>query len=365
MRLLTRTYHLLRNRLRADVLFTTLVVSAVACLEVLGRFLTSDLYDAFALGALALLVLLVVVRHRQTPLSWVTGLGRLARQVGRRLSQLRFEIGLDLRGEPPVPVAFPSIIRGALVLFPLVSVLLLLTMSAWPEVLRTMLTCFWYTGYLLLLGVLWSATLFCILLAVFIPTAMIHDAAVGAHVDQRRRTRGWEFLGVMAYFVTLGAASLLLPPWVPLVACFIALLANLGTIFIPTNPHVQFIWRYHGQGQLHAVPWARWVTGEFSLVTLLIFNLVLLTYGSQIVAGAESGTEIMPITTRLGMVMNWLAPGALCALVLQTILGRLRDPARPAPPVAHITGCQLQQQCQFFEKLFAAYGWQVSFPPVS
>jgi hypothetical protein len=71
----------------------------------------------------------------------------------------------------------------------------------------------------------------------------------------------------------------------------------------------------------------------------------------------------MPITTGLGLILAWLAPGALTALVVQALLGRLRDPARPSKPVLHVAGEAVAAQRKALASFFAGKGWEVGFDP--
>ena len=52
------------------------------------------------------------------------------------------------------------------------------------------------------------------------------------------------------------------------------------TIVLPSNPDVKFLWRRRGDAEIRSIPWGRWVACEFTLITLLIINLVLMACGS-------------------------------------------------------------------------------------
>src|SRR5438270_13672180 len=105
MNLLARTTRDLRRLWSADLGFTLGVALAAAALEVLGRqtaHFGSDLHDLLALVTVILLAVFVIVRHRRSPLGWVTALAAAGRRAGAGLRRGTFEIGLDLRGPPPV-----------------------------------------------------------------------------------------------------------------------------------------------------------------------------------------------------------------------------------------------------------------------
>jgi hypothetical protein len=111
------------------------------------------------------------------------------------------------------------------------------------------------------------------------------------------------------------------------------------------------------------MPWGQWVTCEFSILTLTTIDLVLLACGSSLLGLDVGIQETMPITTGLGLVLGWLAPGALGALVLQALLGRLRDPARPSRPVLYLAGTAVERSRSLLERIFQRRGWQTRHAP--
>jgi len=244
----------------------------------------------------------------------------------------------------------------------------------------------WYTGYLGCLAVLWSLLLAATLMAMYIPVAMIHDAFVTRLDGRGRRFQGLTLVG---YFSMLLLAALLLPPWVPLVICLLALGVNLATTTIPTNPHVQFLWRYrNGDGKIRSIPWGLWVTCYASFLTVAAFDLVLMAAGSTVFGERPSfaegdplvaavgdthhlltgrrltaAAEIMPITTSLGLTLAWLAPSGLLVLMVQTVVNRTRDPARPSRPSLFLKGSLGAQAWRSFQQLVKTRGWQLRASP--
>src|SRR5439155_11803303 len=57
--------------------------------------------------------------------------------------------------------------------------------------------------------------------------------------------------------------------------------------------------------------------------------------------------------------------GILGTLTVQTLLGRLRDPARPVRPVLHVGGESVETHRAAVERAFRARGWQVRFAPAA
>jgi hypothetical protein len=76
---------------------------------------------------------------------------------------------------------------------------------------------------------------------------------------------------------------------------------------------------------------------------------------------APAGNESMPVTALLGIGLAWIGPGALGALLLQMTLGRIRDPARAAQPIARVTGLDNDERRRKIRSVFSQHGWRVQF----
>ena len=331
---LARPWHSLT---RPSNWFTPAIVGVLVCIEIMGRRSSTDLADLVHLLMLVVVGLFVHARHRERPLAWVSGCMAAYRTVLEWSQRLRIEIGFDMRGSPPLPRRLPA---AMLLLFGVLGMLFTLNVfgaAEFPAALREFGVSTCYLGYLLLLALLWSLVSVAVLFAIFIPIAILHDLCLydrtgKPHLDRRR-----EYRVVVAFFVMLFLAAVLLPLWVHLTFCGIACLVNIATLTIPANRQVQLIWRSKSGGPIWAIPWGLWVVCEFLALTLIYVNLALLTAGSEIV-GQPRANETMSITSFMGSVLLMMTPGVLGTLLLQTVLGRLRDPARPEPPVLHVQG---------------------------
>jgi hypothetical protein len=366
MELLTRTWRSLQRLLGPDALFTSGVLAVLVAIEVVGRRGSeSDVHDAVSLTVLALMAVLIVSRHRQAPLGWVAGAVGLVVRAWTYLRLRALDIGVDLRGTPPLPRAVPRRIVCWMVILVCLTATLLLFHAALPHGFRTVGVHTFYLGYLAVLVTLWVALMVCTLFAIVIPTALIHDSFVGRGGSTGSWLRRREFICVGVYYAALLVAGSYLPAWVPLVVALAALVINLLTIAVPSNPDVTFVWRHRdGHGGVRCMPWGQWVTCEFTILTLATVDLVLLACGSSLLTSDRAAQETMPITTGLGLVLGWLAPGALTALVVQALLGRLRDPARPCRPVLHLCGTPLSRSRPLLERVFQQRGWQTRHEPV-
>ncbi len=366
MELLARTFHALRRLLGPDAWFTCGVLAVLATLEIAGRRESlSDAHDLLTVLVLCLVACLVRIRHQQQPLAWVSRLQSWWRRGRDWVQERRVELGIDFRGTPPLPQTLPPTTLRALGVLLLISAVLLFLLPELPQGLR-LLVHVSYLAYVAVWVLLLTVMVLCISLALPVSWALIHDAFVSRFGRRDRNGRRWEMLVVFAWFGGLVLAARLLPPWVALAGCALVLLINLCTVLIPSNQEVTFVWRFrNGDPRIRCVPWAKYHLSEFLQYTLLPINLVLLACGSLIAGDAQSAFHDMPVMTNIGLILAWLAPSTLGLLLLQSVLGRLRDPARPCRPVVHIGGADLAARRPFLESFFRLRGWDVRFAPAA
>jgi hypothetical protein len=391
MDLLTQAWRNLQRLLAPDAVFSCGVLLVLLLLEIIGRRQAlTDVHDFIAVLLLSGIAWLAVKKHQIAPLGWVTALGGLFQRAGEYLQQhYSIDIGIDLRGVPPLPRGLPRSIITATVVAAVEVVLLLVFAHLVPLGPRWAVMQVSYLAYLGLLLLVWVSLLGTIMLAMYIPFALIHDAFVTRLGHLGRRSQRLEAATLVSYFGCLLLAALSFPPWAPLTVCLLALAINLITIAIPSNPDVQFLWRYRsGDTTVRSIPWGLWVTFYATFLTLTVLDLVLLSAGSTVLGGESairldapqavatageaiatqsgrrlSAAEVMPITTSLGLTLAWLAPCALTILMLQTILGRTRDPARPCKPVVHLSGPCPPPARKALQAYFVGQGWQVHWAP--
>jgi hypothetical protein len=363
MDLLTRTFRSLQRLLGPDAWFSYAVLAVLVMLEIAGRQQPgTDFHDLMSIMVLALLGVLVAFRHKQQPLAWV----RVLHSWGQRVLAYawpRIDLGIDFRGTPPLPRALPpTIVRILGVLFLWLGMLVPFAADL-PQGLRSVGVSVTYLGYLAVLAALWAILLLSMFFASYLTWAILHDTFLSRSSSGRKAVRV-ELLVPTLYFFGLLMLSRLLPPWVPLLICALAMTINWLTVLVPSNPDVKFIWRYRDRpSTVFSIPWPRYVLSEFSVQALGTVNLVLTACGSVLLTDPRLAFQEMPITTGLGLMLAWLAPGLLTLLVIQCVLGRLRDPARPCAPAVHISGPGLETQRSALKAFFALRGWHVRFAP--
>jgi hypothetical protein len=364
MNLLVRTARDLRRLVTADFGFTVGIALVGVALEVIGRQTAQggyDLHDLLALFTVIVMAIAIVFRHRRSPLKWVASIAAAGRRAGTWLRRSTFEIGLDLRGAPRVRRGSPPIVVWLAAVLATWAIAAALLAPVCPHGLRPAAAGVFYLGYLAILSGVWLGLMALGLLAAFLPFALIHDRCIGSFIGPGPRPRKREYAALASYFGTLAIVGTILPVAFALAWCGLILAAYLLVCWLPTRGDVRFLWRPYGTIRVRSLPWGAWVTWEFLLITLAIFALVLTALGDRI-AGTGLGPEAMPVTALLGLILAWLAPGALTALLIHITLGRWRDPARPARPLAHVAGAIAGRRIAL-RRLFYRQGWAVRFGP--
>jgi hypothetical protein len=263
-----------------------------------------------------------------------------------------------------VPVGVPRFVPVVLLGLTLLAGLLFPAIPAVPQGLRAAAIHVSYVGYLFFLTALWAGLLTAIVLASCFPAIVIHDAFVSRYEGRGRRPQRSEGILLVVYFGGLLLGASLLPPWAPLLVCAVAAAVSVASLALPYHSDLRWLWRYRGASAVRSIHWGHRDAGFFLLFTLLGINLVLLSCGSTILA-EEPGTalRLMPVTTGLGLMLVWVAPGALIAGLVEIVLSWARDPARRCRPVVFLSGAGLASAAKSLAGYFASRGWLTRSAP--
>jgi hypothetical protein len=358
MNVVVRAWGSLQRLASPGVAALMFCLGGVLAVEIVGRSSPSDLYDLLALVALCPLGILLLARHRRSPVPGIEPLGRALLRLTESLKAMTFQMGLDFRGEPPVKRGVPPVVTGGMIGLGFLALAGVLALPQLPNGLRQLLIRVSFVGYLGLLVGLWLILMATVILAAFVPLAVIHDWFVGRRRGPGPRSRRGEMVAVGGWFGLLFFVGSLLPIWyAPVMMVVLMAVYLLGAI--PARAFsVAFLWRPRGSIRVRSLTWTGWVTCEFLLIGLGMLTLTLLSCGSLIV-GDDSAWQVMPMTTLLGVALAWLGPGLLGLLCVQMMIGRWRDPARPARPIAHVT-LHAGRRADI-RRIFRRRGWSVRF----
>jgi hypothetical protein len=319
------------------------LLAALAILEWYARTTATDAGDFFGVAGLALLALVVRRRHTRRALPWVDALDRGRLRVLAALRSETATLGIDLRGTPPVPRAFPPLLGRGVALFAALAILVAALPSLDPATFRTGLRTVLGVSWLAVLAGWWALFGVGSFYLIFMTCALTHDELVRSHEGPGPRPRGREVLCLAGWTFSVLAACSLLPPWAPLVVVLGCLVLAVVALGLPGGPDVSLLWKRPGPGSgLLSASWRTHTLAGTAVLGLLLADAVLFFQCADLRAlpGTGRGAAVasaLPLTSGLATLFAWSGAAALaawCNLALRTaLLARFRDPsrARPAP----------------------------------
>lgn len=335
------------------------LVGFVVALELLGRQATSDVYDAVAGLALMSVGMFVLAWHRRYPLPWLAWTNRLAARLVARAERLKYEIGIDFRGVPPIPRKTPLAVSGTVVGLVVWAGLAGAAWVVFPDGWRELGVRTSYVLYLALLMVLWTALAGCALAGVYLPVWV---------VDQRLKMSGSEDgQGVDAVALVGYGLLAVLVAWVvaPVYAVGLSLLVAVAAGVWYAAPHgadAAVLWRAGPGEPVRSVPMKRVIAGAIAVGALVVFDL-LLTAGGGRLTTTPSLADPMPLTALLASLTAWLIPGVVLVLAFQLWELRRTDPGRATPPTAHVAVGALTADRWRANAAVARWGWHTRLTP--
>jgi hypothetical protein len=332
-------------------------------LEMFGRRAVSDVHDT--VGAVVLLLILagIAVRHRVNPISWVKRLGGALWWVAKFADRLKVDVGPDLRGTPALSRRLPAVFYIAGLILSAWVALAAVIWCFCPEGWRPHVVWLTYTGYLVLMSVLWGLLFVGSLGGVYFPIMLLTRLARSGRSGDPRFSRG-QLVFLAVYLTITTAAAWILPLW-PVIAfagvCWLVVfLLNL----VPQRPGApQLIWRSPRTRKVCCIPMRRLLLAVTTLVVLLITALILSAAGGQIYGHPESDNT-MPLTTVMGNWLAWLTPGLLFSAGVFVFLAWRNDPARSGLPTANVIGVPTANQ-RGVAKLLKRRGWLADYRETS
>jgi hypothetical protein len=358
MKLLARVWPGNRRFVHNGGRFMLILCVCVLALEIAGRFAHNDFQDLLGLFALNGLLLAVAIRHRRAPLPWLASLLEQLGQWGYQVSQWQYKLGLDLRGEPPLPQAVPRTLRLLIVGLVFWGVIAGLLWSLAPEAGWRLLGVYGsYTLYVTVLGVLWIFLLLLTFFGVYVPVNLLDRLLQSRLGDPDRR--GVELAAVVAYAVLISALAWEVPPgWILLFNAGLGLVTAVAYL-LWRRDEAALVWQ--SREGIRALPIRR-LLSLFVLVALLGTTDLLLTACGNRLWGSPQGTDPLPLTGLLGAVSAWLLPGWWTIILVFWYQHQRRDPARRTPPTVHIEGSDPLAIARA-ATLIRRWGWQVRRHP--
>jgi len=326
-----------RFRPRREELSAAVVLAGLVAIEVFARRNTSDFEDAAAVASLTLLAGFAWRR-------W----GRVARVEGwrrslrERLGALRLRIGLDLRGEPPLPRRWPRPYLALAIAVPLGAAALVAWRAVLPSAALETVRGVSGLAAIVLLGSLWGALASGTFVAFFAPALLLgallerwSPAGRDAAARHRDVLRLW--LGTF-YLVLLALAAVLLPPWLPFVLLAATALFHWAVLLPPARPALTLAWKLGPKStEAATLPGPVWMVGESLLLAGGITLLSVAALGERL---DGSGGVARAITGFLGSAFLWSSVGAYAVYYVHggvhVLRARLSNPARPMRPLVRV-----------------------------
>ncbi len=339
--------------------FTLGLCCFLVVVEVVGRWARSDWQDGLGLVAVCVAAGVVIWRHRHTPLPWMSRLLRVGQRWLDRWLEVRQEVGVDLRGHPPLPQRTPRAAMAAIAGLLLWGAGVGLAWRLFPAQGWRILGLYGsYTVYVVILGVVWLLLLLLIFAGVYAPAAMLNRLLRQRLSDPDRR--GIELATVVAYAVLVSMVAWVVPPvWVLGLCLGLAAVSGLRYVALRGCGGPGVVWRH--RQQLVALPVRRGVALVAAGLLLLLAVIVVTTCGGRLTASPPA-EDALPLTGLLGAVAAWLMPGLILMAGLRWRLMRNEDPARRSPPTAYIQGKDRRGVAMAAARI-RRWGWKVRLPP--
>ena len=340
-----------------------LFLTGLVGIEHTGRALATDAGDALMLVALGglLLVCTLLGGRRITP--WIE---RGKAGAGRAVAVAKAgwpQFGVSFREDPSIPQRLPPIVRIAAAALAL-GAGLVIGWTAWaPTSLRAWLAPRLYLLHLAILLVVWAGLVIALLLGIVLAWMVArHILWIGGRDSGRARRMLAVWLGVLL------CAGLLLPVEVAMVVGVVALVLALATTRLARLPHLAFLWRTDADGQVAAISFSG-LYGQMTALPMAAFLLLLAMALGGTWSWWPTAPSSTPLTDTLARLAAWTLGGGFLvhAIAVFVELRRLAssDPSVPCPTMLHVTVATTGEgrDRRVIERLFAARGWRVRYPP--
>lgn len=350
---------------QADYPLLGLWLLLVGSLEVAGRRSPHDAADLVPVCCLFFAILVSAVRHDRKPVRMISLLQEQARRLSRRLGRFRFEWGLDLRRDPPLPRGMLPHFLWGVAACALLAAAAGLARGAFPSEFRRVLVQTSPTLNALYLLVLWSALGILSAIGIAFPVLILFQGR-DARSSGRLRTVMKPSVCGLLILAALVACSLLLAPvaglWLLLGsgALFAAILFATG------SRDLAFLWRVRSHPErIRTASAARVEICVAAMVVLSGATLALLALGDS--AGQADLGESMPLTSLFGRVYLWcwlfLFAFYASMTLWSRLLGLLHDPARAVPALVGVDCGEFAADRRRIRRALERSGLRVTFDP--
>lgn len=350
---------------------TIAIVGLLVGLEVVGRSATSDWYDL--LGGLALLLgaLSIAAWHRSEPVTWVNTIASYANRQANRFDQLKYDVGIDFRGSPPIPRRIPRVVYLIFLGLLASNALAIAAWAAFPDGWRELGQRTSYVMYLVALVSLWTLLLATVFAGVYLPVYFF-DNRIRRLATNRQSVfeaepapQSPDAAVLLGYWILAMLVTLVTPPIYGLVLCgVVALVGFLGALRT-SEGDASILWRsgsHRGSPALYSVPMRRILALGLTFVACLVATVIVWACGGHLTT-PPSLESPMVVTGFLGALAAWLVPGLVMLGIYHFIRFRHIDPTQRDPLTVRIENTADRSTRIRAAKLVRRWGVNTIFAP--
>lgn len=309
------------------------LVGIIVGLDLFGRWSPHDGWD---LVGVCLLAFFAVVYDR-----WAQHAPRerLVRLGARLRARFEIDVGVDLRGTPPLERALPR--PWVELTLGLVAAMVLLgaTRGWWPGEARRVLQSVSGLALLVVTGALWAGLVVGIVLMPFIACFFLRAHLIGHQARRavRRRVLQGTSVGLAA---TICFGALRLDPIVPMLLAATGVAATVSVFLIPVRRTLTMAWRSSHGAEPVRYSGAFHVGGQALMFLSTYIALGLAAVGDRILGGTPDPDT--SVTAAVGRLYAWSAglstAGFFGGLACSYGVARWHDPDRRVATSVHVDG---------------------------
>jgi hypothetical protein len=350
------------------------VVALLVGLEIVGRSTASDWYDLLGGCVLLLGGLFVAAWHRSEPVPWVTKLTKYATRQANRFDQLKYDVGIDFRGAPPIPRRIPRSVYFAFLGLVTVDLLAVAAWYTFPDGWREFGQRTSYVAYLVVLVSLWVLLLTTVFVSIYLPVYVFDNRmrrlALESNpersvLDAEPAPQSPDAAVLLGYGILALLVTLVTPPVYGLVLCGIVMVFGFLGCLLPTEGDANLLWRSGGArnaANIYSVPMRRFLALGIAFLAALVGSLILWACGGRL-ASPPSVESPMVVTGFLGALAAWLVPGLVLLGLHQLARFRKLDTTRRDPLTVRLDGPVHQSARVQAARCIRRWGVRTAFAP--
>ncbi|MFT7618730.1 MAG: hypothetical protein ACI97A_002377 [Planctomycetota bacterium] len=356
-------------RLNRDTLWFAAWGVVLLAVEFSAPVKAHDAWDLLRIAGLGFLIYVTAKAHSNNPLALCTLTWMVLKQLGGLYKKIFFEVGVDLRGTPPIPRMTPK----RLLFIPATFLTVVLICNAQSEALsfffQDLCAPHLYLVNLVGLTVLWTVLIFVILIMSFLVLVTLHDGLVLRHSGNEERSTWPEVIVAVGAIGMIAFAGFLMPLWFATAIIAIGVLIDMSVLAMPGGPRLTLLWQtqVEGKASVRSLDWRVLVLVFYTSLGLFLMALMLVSCGSDVTpwAGISPQRDSMPVTRFLGVGMAWCSAAGISFYsfrhVRVVLTARNDNPSTLRPAILGVRGSLLDASKQLLRRELPTVNWLPQF----